>query len=109
MPVRCELYQLGSRGYLVPHIAQNTKIHQGWSITTSSEADEHFWGSETAVVEVCWETCGRAVDELVVIRHVLPQPGEDDRDVGDGVLVVAGLEVHLEAVLVQLLLLVRWG
>ena len=38
------------------------------------------------MVEVGGEARGGAVQELEVVRDILPEPGEDHGDVGDGVL-----------------------
>ena len=56
------------------------------------------------MVEVGWKAGWGAVNELVVVGDILPEAGEYDSEVGDGVLAVARLEVHLQAGLVQLVL-----
>ena len=56
------------------------------------------------MVEVGWKAGWGAVNELVIVGDILPEAGEYDSEVGDGVLAVARLEVHLQAGLVQLVL-----
>ncbi len=53
------------------------------------------------MVEVGGQASGRGVQKLVVVWDVLSQGGDDDGDVGDGVLAGARLQSHLQGVLVQ--------
>ena len=102
--VRRELHQLRAGADPLPRVSEHAELHQRRPVPPAPEAEEHLGGAEAAVVEVGGEAAGRHVQQLVVVGHVLPEAGEDDGDVCDGVLVVARLEVHLEAALLQRLL-----
>ena len=107
VPVGRELDQLGPGTDSLPRIAKDAQLHQGRAIPPPSITDKHFGSTETAVIEVRRKTRGRVLEQLIVVRDILSETGEDDGEVGDGVLVVARLQVHLQAPLLQLLLLIR--
>ncbi len=52
------------------------------------------------MVEVSWEAGGGGLQQLVVIRDILPEARENDGHVHNGLLIVAGLEAHLQAALI---------
>ena len=79
----------------------DAQLHQRRPVPASPEAEEHLGGAEAAVSEVGWEAGGRAVQQLVIVMDILPEAGEDDSHVSDGVLVVAGLEVDLQGGLLE--------
>ena len=59
------------------------------------------------MIEVGWQAGGRGLQHLEIIRNILPESGKDHRHLHNRLLIVAGLERNLQAVLVQHLLAVR--
>ena len=91
-----EFDQLVARNQSLPIWLHNPEVDQRRLVSPSSEADEDFRGSEAAMVEVGRLAGWACVNQLVVVRHIFSQAGEDDGKVCDWVLVVAGFQADLE-------------
>ena len=96
MTVRSPLHQLSAGTDLVSGVGEDAELHQRRPVSAPPVADEHLWGSEASMVEVGRVSAWRLVQQLVVVGDILAQAGEDDGDVSDGVLIVAGFEVDLD-------------